>query len=203
MQQAAICTTRARDHHDIIIVQEKLDGSCCAVAKLNGEIVALQRAGFLATSSPFVQHHYFAEWVAQNTDRFNTVLEEGERIVGEWLAQVHGTRYNLRHEPFVAFDIMRGTTRQIFSRFFQRCDRYFTLSDIISIGPPVAIEDALARLQPSHHGALDPIEGAVWRVERNGAVDFLAKYVRPDKVDGCYLPEQTGHAEIWNWRPQP
>jgi hypothetical protein len=33
--QAAICTTRPRDSHDVVIVQEKLDGSCTAVA--NGE----------------------------------------------------------------------------------------------------------------------------------------------------------------------
>ena len=37
--------------------------------------------------------------------------------------------------------------------------------------------------------ALDPVEGAVWRCERQGAVDFLGKYVRPDKIDGKYLPE--------------
>jgi len=49
--------------------------------------------------------------------------------------------------------------------------------------------------------ALDPVEGAVWRVERRGAVDFLAKFVRPEKLDGCYLPEVSGAAAIWNWRP--
>jgi len=30
--------------------------------------------------------------------------------------------------------------------------------------------------------AIDPIEGLVYRVERKGKVDFLAKWVRPDKV---------------------
>jgi hypothetical protein len=34
-------------------------------------------------------------------------------------------------------------------------------------------------------------------VERRGEVDFLAKYVRPDKVDGKYL----GGEPIWMWRP--
>jgi len=33
-------------------------------------------------------------------------------------------------------------------------------------------------------------------------VDFLAKYVRTDKVDGAYLPEITGHQELWNWHPR-
>jgi hypothetical protein len=51
------------------------------------------------------------------------------------------------------------------------------------------------------HGALEPVEGAVWRVERyrlinkslgnvggrKPVVDFIVKYVRPDKEDGKYL----------------
>lgn len=48
----------------------------------------------------------------------------------------------------------------------------------------------------SGHGAVDPVEGVVFRVEHNKKVDFLAKYIRPDKVDGIYLDK-----DIWNWRP--
>lgn len=48
---------------------------------------------------------------------------------------------------------------------------------------------------------LGPVEGAVYRVERRGEVDFLAKWVRPDKQDGCYLPEVSGGEAVWNWRP--
>ena len=44
-------------------------------------------------------------------------------------------------------------------------------------------------------------EGAVWRVERRGGYDFLAKFVRPSKVDGAYLPELSGEAPIWLWQP--
>jgi hypothetical protein len=55
------------------------------------------------------------------------------------------------------------------------------------------------------------VEGAVWRVERNKAtgvkgekkrvVDFLAKYVRPDKEDGICLPNVSGKEAVWNWQP--
>ncbi len=62
------------------------------------------------------------------------------------------------------------------------------------------------------HGALDPVEGAVWRVERNELirpggqecrwhVDFLVKYVRPDKIDGSYLSEISGLPPVYNWMP--
>jgi hypothetical protein len=38
-------------------------------------------------------------------------------------------------------------------------------------------------------------------VERKSEVDFLAKWVRSDKVDGMYLPEISGKEPVWNWRP--
>jgi hypothetical protein len=198
--QAAICTTKARDKHDIIIVQEKLDGSNCSVAKINGEIVALGRSGYRAITSPFAQHHVFHDWVQVHHDRFNALLQEGERCVGEWLAQAHGTRYELTHEPYVIFDLMRGTTRATWAEVNHRCDDFVT-PRVLSFEGPMSIEAACAMLEPSGHGAIDPVEGAVWRVERKGAVDFLGKYVRPGKKDGCYLPELNGGETIWNWQP--
>jgi hypothetical protein len=48
------------------------------------------------------------------------------------------------------------------------------------------------------HGATDPVEGAIWRIERKGEVDFLAKYVRHDKVDGKYFPENNNGITTWN-----
>lgn len=40
------------------------------------------------------------------------------------------------------------------------------------------------------HGAIDEPEGLVYRVEREGRVDFLCKYVRPNKIDGLYMKEE-------------
>jgi hypothetical protein len=88
----------------------------------------------------------------------------------------------------------------------------FALPRLLSEGAPFSIEEALAAIATSGHGALDPVEGAVWRVERNQqsgksgqertqVVDFLVKYVRPDKLDGIYLPEISGQQPVWNWRP--
>ncbi|MEX2140022.1 MAG: RNA ligase family protein [Pirellulales bacterium] len=199
---AKICCRKARDKHDRIIVQEKLDGSCCAVAKVHGEIIPLGRAGWRAASSQYEQHQLFHRWVLDHWQRFFDLLNEGERIVGEWLAQAHGTRYNLWHEPYVPFDLMVEDKRAPFDEFQSRVGHSFTLPFTLSIGPPLGVESALAAIQENnHHGALDLIEGVLYRVERQGHVDFLAKYVRPDKVDGCYLPECSGKPAIWNWRP--
>lgn len=194
--QARIATQKKRDKHDLIIVQEKLDGSNVGVAKVNGEILALTRAGYLATSSPYKQHHYFAKWVEENKKRFNDLLEEKERICGEWLAMAHGTRYDLPHEPFVAFDIIKEE-RLPFYEFNRRCIDFIT-PKIISIGEPLSIDKMKESILISGHGAIDEVEGAIWRVERKGKVDFLCKFVQPSKQDGKYFPEITGNGEVWN-----
>jgi RNA ligase len=210
--QNRISTEKARDRHDNIIVQEKLDGSNVGIARIDGKIYSLTRAGYLADTSPFEQHWLFAKWVHKQEDRFLAVLKDGERLCGEWLAQAHGTRYNLPHEPFVAFDLMRGKQRATLAELTERIKNYeFIQPRLLHIGNPFTIEQALEAIQVSGHGAVDPVEGAIWRVERNTLispgkshervwkVDFLVKYVRPDKLDGIYLPEITGKEAVWNW----
>lgn len=202
--QSRIATERARDKNDHITVTVKLDGSCVSVANINGDIIALVRAGYLAQSSKYEQHQLFAHWVRQNRGRFLDILPTGQRLVGEWLAQAHGTRYNLEHEPFVPFDLIGNDTNK---RLPNRCMQHIThrlclpTPFQISQSGPFSIESALRAIATPHHGEIDPVEGAVWRVERNGEVDFLVKYVRPEKVDGSYLPDISGEPTVWNWRP--
>lgn len=212
--QERICTVRVRDVHDRIIVQEKLDGSNVGVARINGQIVALTRAGYLAQTSPYAQHHAFADWVAAHRDRFAAVLQDGERLVGEWLFQAHSTRYDLVHEPFVAFDLMIGKVRATHAGMQERVAKRFVMPHVIHVGSALAVADAMQALgEHGKHGARDPIEGIIYRVERNQIVsgtqgnvrtwqvDFLAKYVRPEKVDGLYLEGVTGHPAVWNTYP--
>ena len=199
--QAIIATIKARDKKDLIIVQEKLDGSNCAVAKVGGKILALGRSGYLADTSPWEQHKLFSKWVESEYARFDELLNEGERVCGEWLAQAHGTIYKLPHEPFVPFDIMLGNERTIFRQFLLRIlPLGFTSPHLIHIGEPLSVENALKGIEVSGHGAVDEVEGVVYRVERNNTVDFLAKYVKPHKIDGKYLPEKNDGIVVWNWK---
>ncbi len=204
--QAIICTSKARDRHDSITVTEKLDGSNVCVARIDGVIVPLGRAGYPAATSKYEQHHLFFQWAMERQQLFLELLHDGERLCGEWLAQVHSTRYQLFHEPLVVFDVMRGAQRLLTEECRSRCANYLPVPRLISSAGPLAIECAMLVVEVSGHGALDPVEGAVWRVERLGKFDFLAKYVRPDKIDGLYLPEREGaivSEPLWNWRPAP
>lgn len=201
--QDAICTVKARDRHDRIIVTEKLDGGNVAVAKVGGVIWALGRAGYPAITSPFEQHHFFDAWVSVGKSKWDAMLREGEVAHGEWLAQAHGTIYDLDHAPFVMFDLTNAGKRVLHDEMVSRGDVYgVATAAVVSDGPPIAVADALTLLgEFGRHGAREAVEGIVYRVERKGQFDFLAKYVRPDKVDGKYLPEITGSAPYYHWRP--
>ncbi len=192
-----ILTVKARKG-DTIVVEEKLDGSCCAVAKVNSEIVPLSRAGYLAGTSPYRQHHLFAAWTYARQDHFLAALQEGQRLVGEWVLQAHGTRYDVEHADrlFRPFDLMVGTKRLGRNAVFQAAARCGLLPvPLLHVGGPLPVAEAL-KLLP------DGSEGAVWRCENERfGVETLAKFVRHDKVDGALLPEISGHAEVWNFDP--
>ena len=199
--QQRILTEKTRDKHDTVVVQEKLDGSCCSVAKIDGHIYALTRSGYEATTSKYEQHHLFNTYVNGLIPLFVDSLSDGERLVGEWLAQAHGVRYRLPHDPFVVFDLMREHTRIPYQELIDRlydCKHFFTTPRLIHYGGALPLDRAISAAQVSGHGAIDPTEGVVYRCERDGKVDFLAKWVRPDKVDGCYLPEISGKDAVWN-----
>jgi len=113
----------------------------------------------------------------------------------------------------VAFDLMVNRERVRYDDLINRVKLgdFFTPT-VIHRGGPLSVEAAMQALDTyGFHGALDPVEGAVWRVERNEftnpgqnsdrkwIVEFLVKYVRPDKQDGIYLPEISGKNSVWNW----
>ena len=198
--QERIATVKTRDKHDIVIVQEKLDGGNVGVAKVNGEILAITRAGYMAYTSPYETHWVFEKWVMQNVKRFDALLNEGERVCGEWLYHAVGTRYNLPHEPFVAFDIMIGQKRvSIFTASKRLCHHNFTMPYTYHVGDAISLHEAIWLLgDAGGHGAMDKPEGLIYRVERKGEVDFLCKYVNPDHQTGRYLPEYSGNCYIAN-----
>jgi hypothetical protein len=130
-------------------------------------------------------------------------LPEGWRISGEWLHQAHGTIYE-PNAPFIAFDVFDGSNKRLLHdharMLMGSCDVLGAY--VISDGPGLAIEDAIARLgEFGFHGAKEQVEGAVWRVETGGVFNFLAKYVRQDKEDGKYFGAGEDGGDIFMCDP--
>lgn len=200
--QHRMCVERAARPEDVVYVQEKLDGSNVAVARIDGQLIALQRHGYPCWSSRHEQHRLFAQWVAEHKDRFAFVAD-GWRVCGEWLAQAHGTRYLVTAPPFIAFDYMRGSKRTPLGRCIDLfCTAGLPVPALLHWGPPLSLEHADKLLgERGRHGAIDRAEGVIYRVERGDKVILVAKYVRADKIDGRYLPQISGRPPVWNWRP--
>lgn len=200
-QQAAILTGERKVGRDWrIVVQEKLDGSCVSVAKINGEIVAIGRAGYLAETAPQEHIRLFASWVAERRERFDALLSDGERVVGEWMLMATAIRYWIAStdDLFVAFDIMRGHDRVVPSVVESRCWA-------VDVRPARTLSEG-PRSAPSAHvfACFDPTfeseclpEGVVYRAIHNDRIAFLGKWVRGDFEPGRYLGQ-----DIYNYPPQ-
>ena len=185
-------------HVDRVILTEKLDGSCVAVGRVRDAVVPLVRAGYDARSSPHGMHHAFARWVEAREALFRQHLADGERVPGEWLQVAHGTVYDIREDDdlFVPFDVFvpvkgRNLPERRLPHDEQR-ERLASMglrgAHVLSDGPAVSVDQALALLgENGFHGAAEPAEGVVYRLETNGAFNFIAKFVRAGKLDGKYI----------------
>ena len=199
--QAEICQRNARSRRRLIIVQEKLDGACTAVAKTpDSNIIALSRSGRPARSHPFAHIRLFANWVDIRQDRFADLLRPGWRIVGEWLAVAHGIRYDLPHDLWAYFDVFDENNRRMEQDeiTLYGADHLFRGATTIHVGGPFPAPELLDSIGNGYSGAQESAEGLVYRVEHKGKVEFLAKYVRHDLEPGRHMIRQPGVEPVWN-----
>ena len=193
--QERILTIKKRDEHDEIIVTEKYDGSNVGIAKVNGKIIALTRKGYEATTSPYKMHHDFNDYVLANKNIFKEIINEGERLCGEWMQQPHGIKYNTKENPIIFFDLFnRKNKRKSFHKLTELCDAFsLPIVRALHVGESISTDIVKHELNKKTDWLYPPDEmpeGMVYRVERKGVFDFAAKWVRSDFVPGKYLDLQ-------------
>jgi ATP-dependent RNA circularization protein (DNA/RNA ligase family) len=196
-----ILTKQIRDYNDLIIVTEKLDGSNMAILRKNNIIIPITRSGYHANTSRYKHHHLFSKWVKKYEKYFTYLLDENERVCGEWLLKTHGTKYNIQYENllFRPFDIIKNDERLTYLDFLKRIyisngilPMYALKSPkLLHIGSSITIKNIEKKLQKIEKDRIDKCEGAVYRCERRNEFNIIAKYVRPDKVDGIYMKEEV------------
>jgi len=86
----------------------------------------------------------------------------------------------------------------IYHEFRDTIGDKFEIAHCIHEGGAISISDAMDKLGThGYHGAIDEVEGAVWRLEVGGKFYSAVKYVKGHFVPGKYL----GDVEVWNWLP--
>ena len=197
-----ILTEKVRDKHDEVLVFEKYDGSNVGICKIDNRIIALTRKGYMAKTSPYKQHHLFNDWVNKDIMKWMDLLENGERIAGEWLIQVHALQYNIDVEPIVFFDHFNAENqRSQFDYLNEIAIMYdLQLPRILHRGQAINTDCLLPILNLKTNGiwAKENPEGMIYRLERKGKVDFLAKWVRSDFEAGKYIIDKEESNIIWN-----
>ncbi|MBK9033010.1 MAG: hypothetical protein IPL61_17360 [Myxococcales bacterium] len=193
--------TAAATEDDRVIVTEKLDGSCVALVGTAAGVEARGRDGGLCAASRNDGRRAFAAWATARSAVLAVHLAPGERLMIEWLALAHGTRYALPHGPAVVIDgFAADGARWGFDDVRARATALaLPTPTVLHDGGALAVDLALARLGAhGHHGAIDPAEGVMYRLEQRARVRGLAKLVRPGKVDGSYLADHTRGEHVWN-----
>jgi hypothetical protein len=165
-EQVKWLTERRRTNADMVIVTEKVDGMNAAVLRRDGLLYPLIRKGYDCRANPLPWINDFANYVEDNALRFLSVLEEGERLCGEWMVKTHTLSYKLPHEPFIAFDIIKDTDRLPYLAFRERVAvGGFIAAGLVHLGEAIPPEIALQLLGEGYHGVIGAPEGVVYRYE--------------------------------------
>jgi len=165
-EQIKWLTQRRRVSADMVIVTEKVDGMNAAVLRRGNLLHPLIKKGYDCRANPLPWINAFANFVEENDARFLSVLEDGERICGEWMVKTHTLSYKLPHEPFIAFDIIKDSERMPYLSFRERvASGNFIVAGLVHMGEAIPPNMALQLLQDGYHGVIGEPEGVVYRYE--------------------------------------
>jgi len=165
-EQVKWLTQRRHTNADLVIITEKVDGMNAAVLRCGNFLHPLIRKGYDCRANPLPWINAFADFVDEHASRFLNVLEDGERICGEWMVKTHTLTYKLPHEPFVAFDIIKDAERLPYLKFKERAaTEGFITAGLVHMGEAMPLEMALQLLGSGYHGAVGEPEGLIYRYE--------------------------------------
>ncbi len=119
-------------------------------------------------------------------------------VRGEWMAQAHGLRYEIKSFPIVFFDWFdEYNNRKLFDNLL---DTELPTPRLLHRGNSISVDELLPELDKKTDfiKSIENPEGIVYRVERKDKVDFLAKWVRSDFNTGQYIIDKNEDELIWN-----
>lgn len=192
------CKTRLKD--DMVIVTEKIDGMNACIYRKDDHLYPLMRRGYDCRTSGISWIRAFSRYVEDNATRFMSILENNERICGEWMVKQHTLSYNLPGEPFVPFDIIYGTGKnQIHCPYFKFRKIVSSIdlvpTGLVHAGVAIKPEDAMKLLGKGFAGVNGDPEGVVYRYEnKDGIFILFSKFVANQTLgnDELFKAEDDG-----------
>lgn len=179
--QEYILTNKTQKYN--VYMQEKMDGSCVGVTKLNGEILALTRNGYLAKNSIYKQHNAFDLYVQNNMNTFKDLVNEGDFAIFEYIGVNHGTLYKYMKDPLYLIDYFIDKKRQSVLVTSKIARKYgFNTPITWYMAESIKAKEVYNALREELESkGLDYLpEGLIYRCEKEESFSFIAKWVRPN-----------------------
>lgn len=171
-------TVKTRTKDDIVIVTEKVDGCNVGVLRRGEELIPIVRRGYNVLTNPLDWIKEFHRFVDERKQRFLDLLNDGERVCGEWMIKTHTLRYKMKHEPFICFDLISNTYRDRYLNAKHRLEANgFVTAGLVHYGTAIPAKTALEMLGDGFHGIVGGPEGIVYRYESKDGFLFSGKYV--------------------------
>ena len=180
-----------------LVVEEKLDGSNCAVSfDPHGNLI-LQSRGHALTGGPRErQFDLFKRWASHHTAWLREALGSRYVMYGEWLFARHTIPYDALPHYFLEFDILDREAHQFLST--ERRQAMLAGGPVVS-APVLAAGrniDLVQQLGRSTCSSYEAMEGVYVKHEEHGCVIGRFKYVRPS-----FLQTVAASGEHWTDRP--
>lgn len=202
-QEVEWLTVKTQRPEDLVVVTEKVDGCNVGVLRRGNSLYPIVRKGYDVRTNQFDWIRDFAKFVDKNRLRFLYLLSDGERVCGEWMIKTHTIRYDMPHEPFVCFDIIRDNRRVRYQTLQERLRRSsFTPVGLVHSGGAISPERAIELLGSGFHGAVGAPEGVVYLYEsKEHGWLFSAKFVSNPLVGDQKLLDKNIQDNIMNtWK---
>lgn len=185
-----------------VVIEEKLDGSNCAITIVDNHPVIRNRThilkkGFVKDTPAKQQFRPIWGWFYENKDKFEMLASKlgfMPVIYGEWMVAVHGIRYDQLFDYFLAYELYDPENQISLPQNEARlslCQAGFSLPPLLHEGKFDSYEYLIQLTeQPSSQSSCDQREGLVIKVSDNKKITHRFKMVRPGFVQGQYWSDE-------------
>lgn len=187
-----------RNKKDLVIITEKIDGMNAGVIKRNGLIYPINRNGYDSRTMGTVHKELqllgieWAKWVDSNYLKYNSILQEGERLVFENCIMQHTLKYEFKDEPVFLLAKYNSDNKKISFNELLSLARTYSIQQppVLNIGVAISPEIIIQQYPKGIVGVKGEIEGIVYNYEHNGTHESCAKYVS-NPIMGTIKPTAT------------
>lgn len=170
---------------DTVIIAEKIDGMNAGVLKKNGYLYPINRKGYDSRIMGIVKKELellgkeWALWVDNHYSLYDSILNEGERLVFENCILQHTLKYKFKREPVFLLAKYNSNNKRINYKELSELALINNIQQppLLNIGIALPPQMIIEQYPKGLVGVQGHIEGVVYSYEHNGEHESCAKFV--------------------------